>query len=88
MTLPWKVLVLSLLVLVVVQAVEIEYLVGWVYSLGDPPVAWEQTGGRAGYLEGMHKWLIFLVIANVAAWVWQLATGAVARAAERDKAGG
>ena len=88
MTLPWKVLILSLLVLVVVQAVELEYLIGWVYSLDDQPLSWEQTGGRAGFLEGMQKWSIFLVLVNVAAWAWHLATGAIARAAERDKKGG
>lgn len=74
MTLPWKVLVLSLVGLVVLEAYDLDYVAGWLYARLDmsSSVAWDASGvARELALHRVIGGAAF-VITNAMAWGFEL----------------
>ena len=76
MSLPWKVLILSMLAMIVLQAYELEYLGGWLYSrcLPDTNVAWAGSGAGTELARLRFQAFLAFTLANLAALGWHFAS--------------
>lgn len=87
MTLPWKVLVLSIAVMLVVEAYQIDYLAEWFYTgwVQRGGIEWRQTGAHQRVMLVTWQWLALVGLANLLAISVHVARTRLARAAPDAK---